>query len=505
MNGSLWWAVLAPALFMPIVYCIGRKIGKHVGWIAFIPLLYSTVFFINLLPKVTDSPISEYFRWLPEVRFGLLVDGLSLPIVLTVAILSVVIVIYSIPYMEHKIYEEHKEKNDKESCRELKDENKKAHASYYALYLSYITSMMGVVLATNLFEFYLFFELMIIPSWALINMYGYGEREKIALKYLLWSIVGAVLFLIGALTAYATIHSFEISDLGKLNGNPLAPVVVLTMLVGFFIKMAMFGLHIWLPYAHAEAPTPISALLSPAMIGLAGYAIVRLLIPIHSGFEGAYWLMLLWATVTIVYGGLMVLAQNDIKRLLAYSSISQMGYLLIGIASHTSLGATGAMLHYVSHGLGKAVLFLTAGAIIHQIGTRDIRSLGGLAGKMPILAIAFIIGCMNIAGVPPTIGFISKILVFLGVFSRGLRTSLFELIIVLAALIATALTVGYTFLTVRRIFYGETPEHLRDMKEAPAMMIVPIIILCVLSVIVGIYPWIILDPLSQTIQELIHV
>lgn len=493
MYGSLWGAILAPALFMPIVYAIGRRIGKNAGWIAFIPLVYSTTFFINILPKVARAPLEEYFIWIPEIRFGLLADGLSLPIVITVAVLSTIIVIYSIPYMEHRIHEEYKE------------ENKKAHATYYALYLAYATSMMGVVLATNLFEFYLFFELMIIPSWALINIYGYGEREKIALMYLLWSIVGAVLFLTGALTAYATIHNFEISELGRLDGNPLATLVVFTMLIGFSIKMATFGLHIWLPYAHAEAPTPISALLSPAMIGLAAYGMARLLIPIHGAFESAHWLTLLWALVTMVYGGLMVLAQNDIKRLLAYSSISQMGYLLVGIASNNPFGVSGAMLHYVSHGLGKAALFLTAGAIMHQSGIRDVRSLGGLAGKMPISTTTFVIGFMTIAGVPPTIGFLSKLLVFMGAFGGVSQTSTFEVVVTLATLIATVLTVAYALWTIRRIFYGPTPEHLQNVKEAPAMMIIPLIILSILSVLTGIYPRVMVDPLLQTIRELVHV
>jgi len=493
MYGLLWGAILTPALFVPIVYLIGRRIGKQTSWIALVPLAFSTALFISIMPKVSAVPLGEYFFWLPEIRFGLLLDGLSLPIVLTVAVISTIIVLYSAPYMEHRVHEEYHE------------ENKRAHATYYALYLAYATSMMGVVLSTNLFEFYFFYELMIIPSWGLINIYGYGEREKIALMYLLWSIVGAVLFVTGALTAYAFLHSFEISDLVKLNGHPIAIFVVVPILLGFFIKMAVFGLHIWLPYAHGEAPTPISALLSPAMIGLAAYATVRLIVPISGAFRSLHWGLLLWALVTMVYGGLMVLAQNDIKRLLAYSSISQMGYLLIGIASNTTLGISGAMLHYISHGLGKAALFLSAGAIIHQSGIRDIRSLGGLAGKMPISTVAFIIGCMNIAGVPPTIGFMSKMLVFMGVFSQGLQTSWFELAVALAALISTALTIGYTFFTIRRIFFGPTPDHLQDVKEAPVMMTIPLIIFSVLSIVAGIYPRVILEPLMKIIHGLINV
>jgi len=493
MYGLLWGAILTPALFVPVVYLIGRRIGKQTSWIALVPLAFSTALFISIMPKVSEVPLGEYFFWLPEIRFGLLLDGLSLPIVLTVAVISTIIVLYSAPYMEHRVHEEYHE------------ENKRAHATYYALYLAYATSMMGVVLSTNLFEFYFFYELMIIPSWGLINIYGYGEREKIALMYLLWSIVGAVLFVTGALTAYAFLHSFEISDLVKLNGHPIAIFVVVPILLGFFIKMAVFGLHIWLPYAHGEAPTPISALLSPAMIGLAAYATVRLIVPISGAFRSLHWGLLLWALVTMVYGGLMVLAQNDIKRLLAYSSISQMGYLLIGIASNTTLGISGAMLHYISHGLGKAALFLSAGAIIHQSGIRDIRSLGGLAGKMPISTVAFIIGCMNIAGVPPTIGFMSKMLVFMGVFSQGLQTSWFELAVALAALISTALTIGYTFFTIRRIFFGPTPDHLQDVKEAPVMMTIPLIIFSVLSIVAGIYPRVILEPLMKIIHGLINV
>lgn len=490
MYGQIWLALLAPAIFMPIVYFLGKKIGKRVSWVAFVPLILSFLFFLSLIPEVSHGPLEEYFYWLPEIRFGLSVDGLSLPIVLTVAALSAIIVVYSNPYMEHSIHEQYHR------------ENNKAHATYYALYLAYATSMMGVVLSTNLFEFYLFFELMIIPSWALINIYGTGDREEIAFMYLLWSVIGAAIFVTGALTAYATTKSFEISDLVLLQGNPMSTFIVVMMLLGLSVKLAIFGLHVWLPYAHAEAPTPISALLSPAMIGLAAYAMVRLLIPIHV-LENLTMLTLLWGLVTIIYGGLMVMAQNDIKRLLAYSSISQMGYIFIGLTSTTTLGISGSMLHYISHGLGKAALFLTVGAIMHQTGLRDIRSLRGLAARMPLSAIVFIIGCLNIAGVPPTVGFMSKLLIFTGVFEQGLRNST-ELIIALIAIISTALTIGYTFWTVRRIFYGPLPDHLKDVKEAPLFMTIPMIVLSLLSIVLGIYPKPILDPLLKIVEQLIH-
>ena len=484
---------MAPILFMPVVYFLGRSMGKRVAWVAFIPLLYSSLYFVSLLGEVAVNPVGEYFYWLPGIRFGLYADSLSLPIALTVAVLSAIIVIYSQPYMDHSIHEQYHR------------ENNNAHATYYALYLAYAASMMGVALSTNLFEFYLFFELMIIPSWALINAYGSGEREKIGFMYLLWSVLGAVLFVTGALSAYANTGSFEIADLVLIQGSPWAGFMVATMLLGLTVKMAMFGFHIWLPFAHAEAPTPISALLSPAMIGLAAYAIVRMLIPIAGVMDTNMVLLLLWGLTTMIYGGMMVLAQNDIKRLLAYSSMSQMGYLFIGLASGTTIGVSGSMMHYVSHGLGKAVLFLSAGAIMHQTGIRDIRQLGGLAAKMPVTATAFIIGAMNIAGIPPTVGFTSKLMVFMGAFGPGVQGNSAELLIAVVAILSTALTVGYTMWAMRRIFYGPLPEHLEDVKEAPQLMIIPMILLCLLSIILGICPGLILDPLFEVIPGLLPV
>jgi NADH-quinone oxidoreductase subunit M len=476
---------------MPIVYFLGRRLGKQVSWIALIPLLYSVLYLTSLIGTVAENPVGEYFFWLPGIRFGLYADSLSLPIALTVALLSAVIVIYSQPYMDHTVHEIYHR------------ENNKAHATYYALYLAYASSMMGVALSTNLFQFYLFFELMIIPSWALINVYGSGEREKIAFMYLLWSIVGAVIFVTGGLSAYAITGSFELSDLLMVQGSPWAAFIVVSMLLGLCVKMALFGFHIWLPFAHAEAPTPISALLSPAMIGLAAYAIVRMLIPIKGVLDVNIVLTMLWGLTTMIYGGMMVLAQNDIKRLLAYSSMSQMGYLFIGIASGTALGISGSLMHYVSHGLGKAALFLSVGAVMHQTGKRDIRQLGGLADRMPITALVFLIGAMNIAGIPPTVGFISKLMIFTGAFGPGLAGSSSELILALVALLSTAMTVGYTTWAMRRIFYGPLPEDLVEVDEASPMMIIPMVLLCLFSIILGIIPGPILDPIFALVKGVI--
>jgi NADH-quinone oxidoreductase subunit M len=491
MYGQLWLALLAPIIFIPLVYFLGKRIGKNISWVAFIPLLLSFLFFLTLIPEVSHGAVEEYITWLPHIRFGVRVDSLNLPIILTLSALTAVIAIYSNPYMDHSIHEQ------------SHADDKEAHALYYVLYLAYASSMMGVVLSTNLFEFYLFFELMIIPSWALINSFGTGEREKIAFMYLLYSMVGAVIFVTGALTAYSSIHSFEIADLVLLQGDPKAIFVVATMLVGLAVKLAMFGLHGWLPFAHTEAPTPISALLSPAMIGLSAYAMIRLLIPIQV-LENYTSLTLFWGLGTILYGGLMVLSQNDIKRLLAYSSISQMGLLFIGLTSVTTHGITGSLYHYVSHGFGKATLFLTAGAIMHQTGVRDIRSLGGLAKRMPLSTIMFILGCLNLAGLPPTMGAISKHLIVEGTFEHAISGPSSEILVFFIKELIAGLTIGYSIFTIRRIFFGSLPEELKDVKEAPLHMTLPIVILCLLSIIFGLYPKPILEPLIEAVEHLIH-
>ena len=284
----------------------------------------------------------------------------------------------------------------------------------------------------------------------------------------------------------------------------MAPWIAFAILIGFFVKMAVFGLHIWLPYAHAEAPTPISALLSPAMIGIGAYAAARLVvIPMNEVFSRFSLAFSLWALVTMVYGGLMALAQDDVKRFLAYSSVSQMGYIFLGLSCANAYGVTGAMFHYVSHGLGKCILFCVAGILITQAETRSIKKLGGLADRMPLTATLCLLGFFAIAGVPPTVGFMSKWVIFLGVFTAALEHSIEMLVIAVASIIMTVITVGYALWTVRRIFFGPLPEHLEEVEEAPPIMTVPLLILAVISVILGVYPRLITDYLFPLIGGLI--
>ena len=488
MQYSLILALAIPLLAVAVTYFVGKMMGKNVGWLVAASLVVSLALLAGVALGITDgSAYREVYTWAPQVGLGftLLADGLSIWVLLTINILCLAITVYSMPYMEHRFHEwEHE-------THETKGND--AYASYFALYLLYTVGMLGTVMSTNLIQFYLFYELMLIPSWLLINNYGYGDREKIGMIYFMWTTLGAVILLAGILAAYAITGSFEISSLTRLIGVSNAGWIAMAMLFAFFTKMAVFGLHTWLPFAHAEAPTPISALLSPAMIGIGAYASLRLvIIPMTPVFQTFSWVFTVWALVTMVYGGLMALAQDDIKRFLAYSSISQMGYLFLGIASATPNGEAGAIFHYVSHGFGKCILFCVAGALIAQTHNRSIKKYGGLADRMPWSAVLMLVGFFVIGGVPPTVGFMSKFFIFAGVF-EGVLAHPEQLWAAVGGIVMTILTIGYGMWTVRRVFYGPLPEHLKDVEEAPLTMLLPLFGFAVIAVVLGLFPGLVTD------------
>lgn len=469
---QLFQILLVPLAFVFITYFAGLKWGRRAGWLAFISLAYST--FITVLVALRGGAV-EYYEWRPIGLFGFNADGLSLPILFTIALLCALISLYSMSYMTHTI-----------------GDNNSQFGLYYSLLLLYSIGMMGAVLATDLIEFYLFFELMLIPSYFLIAKWGSGDRDKISFMYFIWTHIGALAFLAGILSVGYFSGTFDLQSIvtGTIPEN-LRLLIVCLMTIGLLVKMASFGLHIWLPHAHAEAPTPISALLSPAMIGIGGYAIVRIVMTIlPSAFLQVSTFLTVWAVVTMFYGGAMALVQDDVKRLLAYSSISQMGYVLLGIASVQTLGVSGAMFQYVTHGLGKGILFMVAGAIMLQAdGLRSIRKMGGLAVKMPITATAALVGFLTIMGIPPTTGFVSEFLIFAGSFNQAFQmSSMLRIALSFLAVVSTALTAGYSLWAVRRIFFGPLPADLASVKEAPSTITVPMLVLCTISVILGIFP-----------------
>ncbi|MDH3780700.1 MAG: NADH-quinone oxidoreductase subunit M [Nitrosopumilus sp.] len=500
MEYALLQAVFLPLLLSPVAYILGRKVGPTPAmWFTFAILLYTTILVIN---AALSGTVEEHYPWTEQFgEFGFLLDGLASPFAIMIYVLSTILALYSKPYMIHKFHEQFEEEqkintsgSGQASVVESSSLTNYVNAKsglYFALYLVFAMGMLGTVLSTNLIEFYIFFEVMLIPGFFLVALWGDGPRRKIGLMFLFWTHAGAVVLLLGFLMIGLTIGSFDFVDINESEIPPdIVMISAVAISIGLAVKLAVFMFHIWLPYVHGSAPTPISALLSPAMIGIGAYGIFRLIVEfLPSTFADlAIWFHI-WGLVTMIYGGAMALMQDDLKRMLAYSSISQMGYILFGIGSISVLGLAGAEMMYVTHAIGKGILFMMAGIIIVKVGTRSISKLGGLAGKMPITAVCAVIGALTIMGVPPTSGFMGEWVLFFGALETAIEEgSTLRAVTFGLGLVATALTMSYMLWMLKRIFFGKTPEHLEHVKEGSWYMTAPMMVLAGFSIVVGIYP-----------------
>ena len=517
MEYALLQAVFLPLLLSPIAYILGRKVGPTPAmWFTFAVLLYTTVLVIN---AALSGTVEEYYPWTELFgEFGFLMDGLASPFAIIIYVLSTILVLYSKPYMIHKFHEQFEEEQKEnpssagtssvvESSALSNYVNAKS-GLYFALYLVFAMGMLGTVLATNLIEFYIFFEVMLIPGFFLVALWGDGPRRKIGLMFLFWTHAGAVVLLLGFLMIGLSIGSFDFADIKESEIPPdVVMISAVAIAVGLGVKLAVFMFHVWLPYVHGSAPTPISALLSPAMIGIGAYGVFRLIVEfLPATFaELSIWFHI-WGLVTMIYGGAMALMQDDLKRLLAYSSISQMGYLLFGIGSFSVMGLAGAEMMYITHGIGKGILFMMAGIIIVKVGTRSISKLGGLAGKMPITATCAVIGALTIMGVPPTSGFMGEWILFYGALETAIEEgSTLRAVTFGLGLVATALTMAYMLWMLKRVFFGKTPEHLEKVKEGSWYMTAPMMVLAGFTIVIGIYPDIFLETIMPYMNGVLGV
>ncbi|MEM2430090.1 MAG: NADH-quinone oxidoreductase subunit M [Nitrososphaerales archaeon] len=502
----LFSTILVPFIFSLIMPFLDKRVSvKTIAIISTLTLLYSLAVITSLILRygLNEGIVDPiHFRHALIGSLTMLLDSLSGPIAFSIALVTSFVAIFSLPYMKHRFEEMEKEGTHPPSW-----------GIYYMLYVMFSAAMLGTTLSTNLIQFYIFLELTLIPSFLLIAFYGYGDRVRIAIMYLIWTHVGALLFLLGVVAIGFTTKVFDILNVGTLKFNmgigeglkDLTIPVAIALMIGLFVKMAIFGVHIWLPYAHAEAPTPVSALLSPNLIGIGGYALIRIVyILFPNTFSKASPYLIALALITIIYGGLMALAQDDFKRLLAYSSISQMGYILLGIASLTFFGIAGAILHYVTHAVGKAVLFMVAGTIIVQAhGLRSISKMGGFATAMPITASLALIGFMHITGLPPTLGLWSEVLIIWGAIGKIITSSLLTLLIFIAGLtIGIGISTAYAFLTMKRIFFGHVSEGHVKVTEGKWEILIPIIIIGVVGLILFFYPSLFIDPFRNFYESL---
>jgi NADH-quinone oxidoreductase subunit M len=485
--------VAMPVIASIFIFLTRPKLGEKAGWIAGITLLYTTALLCMVGIRVYKGEIIfEEYPFGPRINFNLLADGLSLPVALIMNLCCVVLAFYSIHYVEHRI--------------ELiyGEVDKRTWLMYYTrfffLFPLFSTGFMGISFSTNLIAMYFFMEILtIIPLYFIMAQFGYSdfiERYKVALMCLFWGIAGATVFLIGILLAYTTTGSFEISSLSTLSGNPAVTWVILCMLIGLFTKLAIFPLHVWMPWVHAEHPTCIAGLLA-VYANIAAYVIVRVLIlPLHTDFKVFGLPIMAMALITMVYGSLLAMAQNDVKRFAACSTISQISYSVLGLGALTIWSIEGGLFFFLSHIMGKAILFSTAGILVYVTGVRDMREMGGLAARMPITALLWIMGAMMLSGLPPFSTFAAEWIMFTGIFIFGTHGPSIALAIAILGITAVGLTIAYTFWSIKRIFFGPLNPNLSNnnkIRDPPVLMWLPLLLLAVVSIILGLYPKPIMD------------
>jgi len=368
---------------------------------------------------------------------------------------------------------------------------------YYVLYPFFSIGLVGVALSWDIIMIWLFMEIPIIAFYFLIDLFGYGDRHRIAILCALWFIAASTLFMAGALIAYAELGSSSLSDLPALIGHPLASLACALMLLGLLVKAAVLGLHVWIPWVHANTPTSLAGILA-SYANMAVYVMTRTLILPLPGLLGALSTpLMIWALLTMLYGALLTLAQDDVKRLCACSTISQISYSLLAIASLDRGAVAGGIFYMLSHCLGKAILFSAAGLIVYRTHERDIKHMSGLGHLMPATAVLWTTGSMILSAIPPFSGFQAEIALFSALFSSALSDQL-KLVIAICGVIATALTVAYTFWPLKRIFMGPPRAGRRIAGKAPMAMLIPLLVLAIASALLGLWPGLVLGLFEKT-------
>jgi len=479
---TLLIALMLPALAIPVVYGVGKKSAKTAALILSLISIVSLCILVTLIPTVlNEGQYIESYYWIPTLgsAFTLFVDGISLSLAIVTLILVAAATVYSINYMEEK----------------------KSLPEYYALMSLLTIGLVGVFITSNLLLFYFCWELMLVPTYFIIGGWGYRESFKAAFKFFIFTHAGAIFVLLGIGAIYmltGTLDIFEAQAILATIDPSVLNWVLISFTAGFAVKMAIVPLHMWLPDAHGEAPAPMSALLSGVIIGAGGYAVLRIALgTVYTAMmpTGNEFLLVLsfFGVLSAFYGSFLALAETDIKRIIAYSSISHMGYVLFALSLFPfAEGITGGVLHLVNHAASKGLLFLTAGAVMHQTGVRDIKEMGGLASKMPLTAIASAIAAFSIGGIPPFACFMSEFHIFVGAVTAAGSVGSYYLPTVLM-LIATVFSLAYVLRYFWKVFLESPTVQRNDIKDPHVFIIIAMIALAAFVVILGIYPGLFID------------
>jgi multicomponent Na+:H+ antiporter subunit D len=454
---------LVVAAVLPLVGKVSRRVLPDL--LANATLLFLVVYAgVAGRSMIAGGPVLQQVAWLGEaVNIRLALDGFSLFMLVVVSLVGLAASLFAIDYMEHY--------GDK--------------PAYHALYLVMIAGMNGLVLTTDLFSVYLFLEVAAVASYALVA-FGLGRDElEAAFKYLMLSVVASAAILGAVAVIFGMTGSLDFgavaAALPELNAGPVLAIASALFLMGFGLKAALIPFHAWLPDAHPSAPAPISAVLSGLLIKVSGvYALTRIFLNVFGLTPALSTVLMVLGTVSIVVAAFLALGQKDIKRMLAYSSISQVGYVVLGIGLGTPLGIAGGLFHLFNHALAKGLLFLTSGSVQQATGTRNLDEMGGLAKRMPVTSVTNLIGALSIAGVPPFNGFWSKLIIVVALVQAG------QPAFALIAVLASVLTLWYYLLMQRKAFFGRLNEKWAAVKEAPFWMTAATVLLALLCVGIGI-------------------
>ena len=366
---------------------------------------------------------------------------------------------------------------------------------YFAWIMLLETSLLGVFSAMDMVLFFLFWEIELIPMYFLISIWGTGNKLYSAWKYVLYTLFGSAFMLVGILVLGFTAGTFDIQELGQIDKikDAVIPVqaIFFLLIIAFCIKLPVVPFHTWLPDAHTDAPTAVSVILAGVLLKMGGYGILRLSFSIMPDVarDASVWLAA-FAVVSILYGAIVTLMQTDLKRLIAYSSVSHMGYVLLGASALGTVGLTGAAMQMFTHGLITGFLFVLVGMVYDRTHTRNISDLSGMAHRMPFIATMMVIAGLASLGLPGLAGFVSEVTVFLGTFRHH------EFLTILAV-IGIVLTAGYILWMIQRVFWGELSERWKEIGDATAWWERgPLLAMAAVILLVGVYPAVMLDLLE---------
>jgi len=479
----LSWIIFLPVIGIVVIALLPKPSQKTVKWIALIAALASfivsmAVFFMFNKAAAGTMQFVEKVPWIPAINsnYSLGVDGLSLPLVILMTFLGVVSVLIS-----WKV--------------ELRPKE------FFIWILMLESSILGVFMSLDLILFFLFWEVELIPMFFLISIWGSGRKEYAAYKYLIYTLVGSSFMLAGILCTYFITHTLDITALaGIAIGSTFIPLQALffLLIIGFCIKLPVFPFHTWLPDAHTNAPTAASVILAGALLKMGGYGMIRVCVSMLPQVAVQYApFMGLLAVIGIVYGAAVTLRQTDLKRLIAYSSVSHMGYVLLGIFALNQVGLAGASLQMFSHGIITGLLFAMVGLVYDKTHTRDLNNLSGLARQMPLITVVFSVAGLASLGLPGTVGFVAEFITFNGVFTSTAFAGM--PVFALIAVIGVVLTSGYILWMLQRVFYQyplEKYNHVGDMDLVEKISTFSFVVLIML---VGIYPAVLTDIINNGI------